>query len=373
MTDSTSHLTIASWTSHAPSSIRTPLITDRSCRRAEGTVICEAVSAIGLAPVSLAQLATATIDGTMRISHKLRQAAEQQDGVPTWSYEYFPPKTDTGMANLYDRIERMAAWGPPAFVDVTWGAGGSRSTLTTAMVDKTQRSFGIDTCMHLICTGMPAADVKVALQHAYDTGCQNILALRGDPPTEQEKWEATKGGFAYARDLVRYIRQEYGDHFDIGVAGYSEGHPECEDEEVGLQHLKEKVDAGANFIVTQMFYDVDRFLDWVRKCRTLGIDVPVIPGIMPISAWDSFNRRVKWSEATVPDKFYARLEAVKDDEEQFKRTGAQLVAEMCRTMLENGIHHLHFYTMNLEKATQQVMAELGLVQDKTNTAAAKAH
>ncbi|BFZ54877.1 methylenetetrahydrofolate reductase (NAD(P)H) met13 [Savitreella phatthalungensis] len=294
----------------------------------------------------------------MRITEKLALAGSEQ---PTWSYEYFPPKTDDGMANLRERIQRMASWGPPAFVDITWGAGGSRPALTVELVDVAQNIFKLDTCMHLICTGMPAAQVKQALTKARSLGCQTILALRGDPPSEQEKWEATQGGFAYARDLVQYIRAEHGDYFDVGVAGYSDGHPECTDEELSIHHLKAKVDAGADFIVTQMFYDAGKFLGWVNKCRASGIEVPIIPGIMPISAWESFERRVKWSEASVPESFYRILRPLKDDEARFKMAGAKLVAEMCRTLIAGGISHLHFYTMNLEKATRQVMEELKLV------------
>lgn len=298
----------------------------------------------------------------MRISHKLR-ANEQAGGSPTWSYEFFPPKTASGMQNLYDRIERMATWGPPLFVDVTWGAGGRLAELTTEMVATTQEMFGLDTCMHLICTGMPAEKVKEALKDAYDSGCQNILALRGDPPRDKDKWEATEGGFSYATDLVKYIRTEYGDYFDIGVAGYSEGHPECDDPEQGVEHLKQKVDAGADFIVTQMFYDVDMFLSWVQRCRSIGVNIPIIPGIMPISGWDSFLRRAKWSEAHIPQHFLDTLEPLKADDAAVRDEGTRLVTEMCQIMLQNGIHHLHFYTMNLEKATHMIIEGLDMLKD----------
>lgn len=257
----------------------------------------------------------------------------------------------------------MATWGPPLFVDVTWGAGGRLAELTTEMVATTQEMFGLDTCMHLICTGMPADKVKEALKDAHDAGCQNILALRGDPPRDKDKWEATEGGFSYATDLVRYIRKEYGDYFDIAVAGYSEGHPECDDPEQGIDHLKQKIDAGADFIVTQMFYDVDMFLAWVQKCRAIGINVPIIPGIMPISGWDSFLRRAKWSEAHIPQHFLDVLEPLKADDAAVRDEGTKLVAEMCQTLLSNGINHLHFYTMNLEKATHMIIEDLGLIKD----------
>ncbi|CCG83454.1 Methylenetetrahydrofolate reductase [Taphrina deformans PYCC 5710] len=267
------------------------------------------------------------------------------------------------MQNLYDRMERMASWGPPLFVDVTWGAGGRLAELTTDMVQTAQEMFGLDTCMHLICTGMPSEKVKEALKDAYDSGCQNILALRGDPPREQEKWEATEGGFRYATDLVKYIRAEYGDYFDIGVAGYSEGHPECLDKSQNINHLKEKIDAGANFVVTQMFYDVDIFLSWVQDCRKAGVLVPIIPGIMPITGWDSFLRRAKWSEAHIPQHFLDALEPVKNDDAAVRERGTELLTEMCQTILDSGLHHLHFYTMNLEKATNMIIEALGLLKD----------
>lgn len=299
----------------------------------------------------------------MRISDKLRELGQNEDHAPSWSFEFFPPKTSSGMQNLYDRIERMANWGPPLFIDVTWGAGGRLAELTTDMVTTTQEMFGLDTCMHLICTGMPSEKVRAALKDAYESGCQNILALRGDPPRDKDKWEAIEGGFAYATDLVTYIRSEYGEYFDIGVAGYSEGHPECSDIEEGIQHLKRKVDAGANFIITQMFYDVDMFLSWVQRCRAAGIHIPIIPGIMPISGWDSFQRRAKWSGAHIPQHFLDELEPVKIDDAAVRDRGTKLLVEMCQVMLQNGIRHLHFYTMNLEKATHLIIEALGLLKD----------
>ena len=143
------------------------------------------------------------------------------------------------------------------------------------MVNVAQTTYGLETCMHLTCTDMAKAKVDDALDQAYKGGCTNILALRGDPPREKEKWEAVEGGFHYARDLVRYIKEKYQDHFDIGVAGYPEGMEDQQDEEILLDHLKEKVDAGGTFIITQMFYDVDIFLSWVSKVRARGITVLV--------------------------------------------------------------------------------------------------
>ena len=293
----------------------------------------------------------------MHVSSKL--AYSHQHGKPTFSFEFFPPKTAQGVQNLYDRMDRMHDLGP-TFIDITWGAGGRHSQLTCEMVNAAQAHYGLETCMHLTCTDMERSKVDEALKMAFKSGCTNILALRGDPPREKEKWEAKEGGFRYAKDLVKYIKSKYGNHFDIGVAGYPEGCDDQEDPEKLIPHLKEKVDAGGNFIVTQMFYDVDIFLAWVDKLRKAGITVPIIPGIMPISTHASFMRRVNWTKCHVPDHWHEALEPVKNDDAAVREVGKTLIAQMCRRILESGILHLHFYTMNLAKATCMVLDELNL-------------
>src|SRR6201996_128016 len=168
----------------------------------------------------------------MHIREMLAEA-EAPGAPPSFSFEYFPPKTAQGVQNLYDRMERMYHFGPK-FIDITWGAGGRIAELTTEMVVQAQTYFGLETCMHLTCTDMGEDKVNDALQKAYKAGCTNILALRGDPPREKEKWVAAEGGFQYARDLVRHIREKYGNHFDIGVAGYPEGCDDNKDEDMLL-------------------------------------------------------------------------------------------------------------------------------------------
>ncbi|EHY59194.1 methylenetetrahydrofolate reductase (NAD(P)H) met13 [Exophiala dermatitidis] len=298
----------------------------------------------------------------MHISQKLAQAHE--NGKPTFSFEFFPPKTAQGVQNLYDRMDRMHDLGP-AFIDITWGAGGRHSQLTCEMVNAAQSHYGLETCMHLTCTDMERTQVDEALRLAYKAGCTNILALRGDPPRDQEKWEAKDAGFRYAKDLVRYIRARYGDHFDIGVAGYPEGCDDHRDVDLLIEHLKEKVDAGATFVVTQMFYDVDIFLNWVQKCRNRGINVPILPGIMPISTYAAFIRRANWTKCHVPPEWYEALEPVKNDDAAVRDIGKDLVAQMCRRILDAGIHHLHFYTMNLAQATRMILEELALTPEKS--------
>ncbi|KAK5998301.1 Methylenetetrahydrofolate reductase 1 [Cladobotryum mycophilum] len=276
---------------------------------------------------------------------------------PSFSFEYFPPKTAQGVQNLYERIDRMYNLGPK-FIDITWGAGGRIAELTCEMVVQAQAVYGLETCMHLTCTDMGLEKVNDALQKAYKAGCTNILALRGDPPRETEKWTAADGGFQYARDLVKHIRATYGDHFDIGVAGYPEGCDDNKDEEILLDHLKEKVDMGAGFIVTQMFYDADNFLRWVGKVRERGITIPILPGIMPIATYASFLRRAKHLQCKIPQDWMDLLEPVKNDDVAVREIGKTLVTNLCRKLLANGIHHLHFYTMNLAQATRMVLDEL---------------
>ncbi|KAJ5881657.1 uncharacterized protein N7529_000329 [Penicillium soppii] len=293
----------------------------------------------------------------MHIREKLaKNEAEGKTGI---SFEFFPPKTAQGVQNLYDRMDRMHGMGP-SFIDITWGAGGRLSDLTCEMVSVAQSVYGLETCMHLTCTDMPLEKVDQALQSAYKAGCTNILALRGDPPRDKETWEASDNGFRYAKDLVKYIRDKYGNHFDIGVGGYPEGADDNADVDQLIDHLKEKVDAGSTFVVTQMFYDVENFIEWVNKCRAKGITVPIIPGIMPIQTYAAFIRRSTWTKIRVPPQWMEALEPVKNDDSAVRDIGKSLIAEMCRQLLAAGIKHLHFYTMNLAQATRLVLEELDL-------------
>lgn len=291
----------------------------------------------------------------MHIKDMLSDAADNRR--PSFSFEYFPPKTAQGVQNLYDRMDRMYNLGPK-FIDITWGAGGRIAELTCEMVLQAQAVYGLETCMHLTCTDMGLDKVNDALKRAYKAGCTNILALRGDPPRDQEKWTASDGNFQYAADLVKHIRTTYGDHFDIGVAGYPEGCDDNKDEDQLLDHLKYKVDMGATFIVTQMFYDADNFIRWAGKVRDRGITIPIIPGIMPIATYASFLRRAKHMQCRIPPEWLERLEPVKNDDVAVRDIGKTLVADFCRKLLNNGIHHLHFYTMNLAQATRMVLDEL---------------
>ncbi|KAG8988994.1 hypothetical protein FRB94_001792 [Tulasnella sp. JGI-2019a] len=297
----------------------------------------------------------------VKISQKLAKA-DREDRV-WWSFEYFPPRTAQGLQNLYDRIERMRQLGPE-FIDITWNAGGRTSDLTSELVKTCQGIIGVETCMHLTCTNMPKEKVDIALRDAKAAGCRNILALRGDPPAGQDEWSAVEGGFVHGIDLVRHIRKHYDDYFDIAVAGFPQDVllPRAEfDQEIF--HLKNKIDAGASLIFTQMFYDVEVFLKWVAEVRKAGITVPIIPGIAPIQTWNGFIRSTSLAKTQIPQNYYDLLEPHKNNDEKVREIGISLVTEMCRKILasEFKIRGLHFYTMNLERGTKLLLEELNLV------------
>lgn len=261
---------------------------------------------------------------------------------------------------MYDRLERMQRLGPQ-FIDVTWNAGGSSSDATFELCANAQAVYGLTTCMHLTCTNMPREKIDKALADCKAHGIRNILALRGDPPRGQETWTSVETGFSYAVDLVRYIRQQYGDYFCIGVAAYPEGHIENPDKEADLVFLKEKVDAGADYIVTQLFYDVDLYLNWIKRIREMGISIPVLPGIMIIQSYGGFKRMTTLSKTLVPQYILDDLEPIKDDDQAVKDYGVKLGIEMCKRLNEGGVKGFHFYTLNLERSTRLILEGLGFV------------
>jgi methylenetetrahydrofolate reductase (NADPH) len=249
----------------------------------------------------------------------------------------------------------------PEFVDVTWGAGGSTADLTQRICQTAQSVYGLEVSMHLTCTNMPKKEIDLALREAKAVGIQNILALRGDPPRGQENWTKVENGFSHAVDLVKYIRQQYGDYFCVAVAGYPEGHIENSDKHQDLLYLKDKIDAGADYIVTQLFYDVDLFLGWVDQCRKIGITCPILPGIMPIQNYAGFKRMTSLCKTFVPEEISLAMEPLKDDDQAVKDFGVQLAVDMCRRLQEADIKGFHFYTLNLEKSTRLILEGLDLV------------
>ncbi len=296
-------------------------------------------------------------EGVTIVSKMKKAMAEKRT---FYSFEFFPPKTPAGVENLYTRIDRLSVL-EPSFMDVTWGAGGTTADLTLEISASVQAASNCEVMMHLTCTNMPVSEVKLALNKARAAGIRNILALRGDPPKGAETWEKHEDGLSYAVDLVKLIRAEHGDYFGIAVAGYPEGHTQAESIDMDIKYLKDKVDAGADFVVTQLFYDVDIYLAWVKKCRDAGINCPIIPGIMPIQNYAGFQRMTSFCKTFVPPEILNHLATIETDDSAVKAYGIELATKMCRRLLEEGVPGLHFYTLNLERSSIAILENLGFV------------
>ena len=300
----------------------------------------------------------------MKIIDRLQEKINKKETF--YSFEFFPPKTEAGVYNLFARLDRMASL-DPAFIDVTWGAGGSSNNqLSLDISQKAQKYFGLDVMMHLTCTQMPIEKINETLENVYTNGIENILALRGDPPKEQESWQKCANGFNYASELITHIRKKYGKFFGIGVAGYPEGHIESQDKQTCTKNLKLKVDSGADFIITQLFYDIHEYFDFVTRCREIGITCPIIPGILPITNYNRFRRFTEFSQTKVPDKINRDLENLKNDDSAVQKYGIELCIDMGKKLIENGVPGIHFYTLNLETAVTETLKGLGLIDDKTS-------
>ncbi|RYP50695.1 hypothetical protein DL768_003839 [Monosporascus sp. mg162] len=303
-----------------------------------------------------------------------------------FSLEFFPPKTAMGFANLRDRLDRMARALRPLFVNVTWGAGGSTAAKSLELAEICQRELSLTTCLHLTCTNMSRRMIDTALEDAKALGIRNILALRGDPPRAAEYQDpngepedAIDENFKWAIDLVRYIRKTHGDYFCIGVAAYPEGHadeshPRGQSLEHDLPYLVEKTLAGADFIMTQLFFDVEAYERFERILREHPSGafktLPIIPGLMPIQSYQMIKRTTKLSHAKIPDPISARLDAVKKDDEKVKNVGVDILSEIVERVKEiksrtPGPKGFHFYTLNLEKAVSFILERTKLIPPST--------
>ena len=279
-------------------------------------------------------------------------------GTPSFSFEFFPPKTDEAFDTLVETIRELQKL-HPTFVSVTYGAGGSTRRRTIDVVAKAKGELGQESMAHLTCVGSTEEELRDVLDELRTQGIENVLPLRGDPPAGTDVFEKTPGGFGYANELVSFIKENY--DFCLGVAGYPEGHQEADDFDTDLANLKLKVDAGADFVITQMFFDNRFYFDFVAQARAIGIDVPLIPGIMPILNLGQIKRFTQMCGASIPEELLERLEAIKEDADAVRQCGVEHAAQQCRELLEGGVPGIHFYTLNRSTSTRDIFENLKAV------------
>jgi len=278
-------------------------------------------------------------------------------GRPVFSFEFFPPKTEEGIKNLYGTIEELAPL-KPSFVSVTYGAGGTTRDLTVDLTARIKHEIGLEAMAHLTCVGHSADEIAAVVDRLRDAGIENILALRGDPPKGATEFVRAENGFGYAQELTRFLRSRYQDTLCLGGACYPESHVEATSAEEDLEHLKGKADAGVDFLVTQLFFDPADYFRFVERARALGIRQPIVPGIMPVTNVAQLERFTSMCGAGIPSALRARLERVRDDEQGVIQTGIEWATEQCRTLLDAGAPGVHFYTLNRSLSTRMVYLNL---------------
>ena len=269
------------------------------------------------------------------------------------SFEFFPPKTDEQRAMLDASVPKLKAL-KPDYVSVTFGAGGSTLSYTPETVHRLRELHGLDAAPHLSCVGGTRDEIHALLSQYKTMGCRRIVALRGDLPSGM----ATYGDFRYASELVEFIRKEFDGFFHIEVACYPEMHPQAGDAHADIKNFAAKVKAGANGAITQYFFNPDAYFRFVDEARAHGIDVPIVPGIMPISQYSQLRRFSDMCGAEIPRWIAKRLEAFRDDAESIREFGADVVAGLCRKLVDGGAPGIHFYTLNRSRATLAVHERL---------------
>ncbi len=285
----------------------------------------------------------------MRIRHLLA------NGRPSFSFEFFPPKTEQGRDQLRDTILALREL-RPTYISVTYGAGGSTRDLTVELVAEIKRDHGVETMAHLTCVGASRDDLRRVLDRLAAAGIENVLALRGDPPKGETEFRPAPDGFSYANELAAFIAASYS--FCIGGACYPEKHIECPTFGQDLENLKHKVAAGAEFLVTQLFFDNQKFFDFVPLARAAGIQVPIIPGIMPITNVEQVERFTKMCGAIIPGSLMAQLDRVRNDPAAVVSLGTSYAIDQCRELLQKGAPGIHFYTLNKSTATRTILTTL---------------
>ncbi len=291
----------------------------------------------------------------MRIGQSIK------DRGASLSFEFFPPRDKVGEDRLLENIAKLEALNP-TFVSVTYGAGGGTLKNTRQVVLRIKRETALIPMPHLTCVDQSREELKAILEDYRGLGIENVLALRGDPPEGDEKFTPPKDGFCYARDLVRLAASL--STFSIGVAVYPEGHCESPNLEMDMYYTKQKIDAGADFAITQMFFDNRYFYDFLERSAKAGIRVPIIPGIMPITDIGRINKFSQKCGATVPGHIIQRFEKAGSTTEEIKKVGIEVATEQCADLLEHGIRYFHFYTLNQGDIVFQIVSNLGLQESR---------
>jgi methylenetetrahydrofolate reductase (NADPH) len=278
-------------------------------------------------------------------------------GEPCFSFEFFPPKTPEGEENLNQALAELHR-SAPTFVSVTYGAGGTveQKGKTVEIVAQIKERYGLEAMAHFTCVGATVDELRAMLDRMAEAGVENVLALRGDPPAGQEDWTATEGGLSYSRELVELIRSEY--DFAIGAAAFPETHIHAESPEADLRYLKEKVDAGVSFLVTQLFFDNEDYFDFVARARAMGIDVPIIPGIWPITNYKQIARISSLIGSKLPEPLMRELEVRADQPEAVLEFGVAYATLQCADLLSRGAPGIHLYTLNRSPATRAIVSAL---------------
>ena len=279
-------------------------------------------------------------------------------GKPTISFEFFPFKTPQGEATFFGKTLPALMTAKPDYASVTYGAGGSTREKTLEIVERIQNDFGLTTMAHLTCIKHTRAEIGGILDEAANRGIQNILALRGDPPPG-ENWAQTEGGFEYASELIAFLRERGG--FGIGAAGFPEGHIDCvEGRETDWRHLVGKINSGADFVITQMFFDNTDYFRLADFLKGQGVAAPLFPGIIPVANAGQIKKFSAMCGAKLPESFASRLDELGDDAEAVREYGIEYATAQCRELLDRGAPGLHFYTLNKSKAVLQILGNLGL-------------
>lgn len=285
----------------------------------------------------------------MKIIHKLSPQK------PAFSFEFFPPKDQVGVDRLFDTVARLQAY-DPAYVSVTYGAGGSTRRLTVDLVTRIKREVGLEAMAHLTCVGATREEIRGVLDQLQAAGIDNVLALRGDPQKGETTFVKSEGGFGYASELTAFIRESY--DFCLAGACYPESHPESASAVADLENVKLKVMAGVEVLVTQLFFDSRDYFSFVARARAAGINVPIIAGIMPITNLSQVKRFTALCGAMIPGPLLARLEAAGSDLVLVQQIGVEHATAQCRELIDGGAPGIHFYTLNRSPATVEVLERL---------------